>query len=96
MHCPYWVLLVGLLLGLADYLMIDDVQGINFKLNISRALQLVHSVVLDTSAVFPHYCGLPYRRSLRSLVSSYLKVSIKQLLKFLKRNMSNLFNNTIL
>ena len=43
---------------------------------ISRALQLVHSVVLDTSAVFPHYCGLPYRRSLRSLVSSYLKVSI--------------------
>merc|ERR1712157_716768 len=38
-----------------------------------RALQLVHSVVLDTSAVFPHYCGLPYRRSLRSLVSSYLK-----------------------
>jgi len=41
-----------------------------------RALQLVHSVVLDTSAVFPHYCGLPYRRSLRSLVSSYLKVSI--------------------
>ena len=43
---------------------------------IFRALQLVHSVVLDTSAVFPHYCGLPYRRSLRSLVSSYLKVSI--------------------
>ena len=96
MHCPYWVLLVGLLLGLADYLMIDDVQGINFKLNISRALQLVHSVVLDTSAVFPHYCGLPYRRSLRSLVSSYLKVSTKQLLKFLKHNLSNLFINMIL
>jgi len=42
-----------------------------------RALQLVHSVVLDTSAVFPHYCGLPYRRSLRSLVSSYLKREIQ-------------------
>ena len=47
-----------------------------------RALQLVHSVVLDTSAVFPHYCGLPYRRSLRSLVSSYLKVSIVLKLSF--------------
>ena len=47
-----------------------------------RALQLVHSVVLDTSAVFPHYCGLPYRRSLRSLVSSYLKVSIVLLQPF--------------
>ena len=44
-----------------------------------RALQLVHSVVLDTSAVFPHYCGLPYRRSLRSLVSSYLKVIMAML-----------------
>ena len=26
-----------------------------------RALQLIHSTVLDTSAVFPHYCGLPFR-----------------------------------
>ena len=58
----------------------DDDQDISIKFDVkgifnSRALQLVHSVVLDTSAVFPHYCGLPYRRSLRSLVSSYLKVS---------------------
>ena len=61
---------------------LDDDQDINIKFDVkdifnSRALQLVHSVVLDTSAVFPHYCGLPYRRSLRSLVSSYLKVSTR-------------------
>ena len=55
---------------------------------ISRALQLVHSVVLDTSAVFPHYCGLPYRRSLRSLVSSYLKVSIYDNIAFRLGNLT--------
>lgn len=42
-----------------------------------RALQMIHGVVLDTSSVFPHFYGLPFRRSLRSLVSSYLKREIQ-------------------
>ena len=42
-----------------------------------RALKLVHTTVIDTSIVFPHYFGLPYRRSLKSLVKSYLKRDIQ-------------------
>lgn len=42
-----------------------------------RALKLIHAVVIDTSVVFPHFYGLPFRRSLRSLVSSYLKRDIQ-------------------
>jgi len=42
-----------------------------------RALRMIHGVVLDTSTVFPHFYGLPFRRSLRSLVSSYLKREIQ-------------------
>merc|ERR1719384_442774 len=42
-----------------------------------RALNLIHGTILDTAVVFPHYHGLPFRRSLRSLVSSYLKRDIQ-------------------
>eukprot|EP00092_Neocalanus_flemingeri_P006938 GFUD01007490.1.p1 GENE.GFUD01007490.1~~GFUD01007490.1.p1 ORF type:complete len:683 (+),score=120.71 GFUD01007490.1:255-2303(+) len=42
-----------------------------------RALNIIHGVVLDTAVVFPHFYGLPFRRSLRSLVSSYLKRDIQ-------------------
>jgi RNA exonuclease 1 len=42
-----------------------------------RALKLVHTTLIDTSIVFPHYYGLPYRRSLKSLVKSYLKREIQ-------------------
>ena len=42
-----------------------------------RALNLIHATILDTAVVFPHYHGLPFRRSLRSLVSSYLKRDIQ-------------------
>lgn len=42
-----------------------------------RALKMIHGVVLDTSTVFPHFYGLPFRRSLRSLVTSYLKRDIQ-------------------
>merc|ERR550519_1737837 len=42
-----------------------------------RSLKLIHAVVIDTSVVFPHFYGLPFRRSLRSLVSSYLKRDIQ-------------------
>lgn len=36
------------------------------------ALKLIHGTVLDTSVLFPHRLGLPYRRSLRSLAARYL------------------------
>jgi len=42
-----------------------------------RALKMIHGVVLDTSTVFPHFYGLPFRRSLSSLVRSYLKREIQ-------------------
>jgi RNA exonuclease 1 len=42
-----------------------------------RALCLLHLNIIDTSLVFPHFYGLPYRRSLRTLVSSYLKRDIQ-------------------
>ena len=42
-----------------------------------RALKVVHTTIIDTSIVFPHYYGLPYRRSLKSLVKSYLKRDIQ-------------------
>nr|CAD7416397.1 unnamed protein product [Timema poppensis] len=43
-----------------------------------RALQIIHGTVIDTSVVFPHYWGLPYRRSLKSLVGCLLKRDIQQ------------------
>lgn len=42
-----------------------------------RALKLVHKTVVDTAWSFPHYNGLPYKRSLRSLVSTYLKREVQ-------------------
>ncbi|XP_036309823.1 RNA exonuclease 1 homolog [Pipistrellus kuhlii] len=36
------------------------------------ALKLTHCTVLDTSVLFPHHLGLPYRRSLRSLAAQLL------------------------
>ncbi|KAL8177653.1 UNVERIFIED_CONTAM: RNA exonuclease 1 [Gekko kuhli] len=37
------------------------------------ALQLLHGTVVDTSVVFPHRLGLPYKRALRTLMADYLK-----------------------
>jgi len=42
-----------------------------------RALNLVHTLVVDTSTLYPHFFGLPYRRSLKSLAKSYLKRDIQ-------------------
>ncbi|XP_019881308.2 uncharacterized protein LOC109609123 isoform X2 [Aethina tumida] len=42
-----------------------------------RALKIVHTRVVDTSTTFPHYHGLPYRRSLKELVSTILKRDIQ-------------------
>ncbi|ELK27078.1 RNA exonuclease 1 like protein [Myotis davidii] len=36
------------------------------------ALKLIHSTVLDTSVLFLHYRGLPYKHSLRNLTAHYL------------------------
>lgn len=36
------------------------------------ALKLIHSTVVDTAVLFPHYLGLPYKRSLRNLSADYL------------------------
>jgi RNA exonuclease 1 len=42
-----------------------------------KALKLIHKTIIDTSIVFPHYYGLPYKRSLKSLAKSILKRDIQ-------------------
>ncbi|XP_068393440.1 RNA exonuclease 1 homolog [Eschrichtius robustus] len=41
------------------------------------ALKVVHSTVVDTSVLFPHRLGLPYKRSLRNLMADYLRQIIQ-------------------
>ncbi|KAL5963766.1 hypothetical protein TSMEX_008498 [Taenia solium] len=41
------------------------------------ALKFIHSKVVDTSVVFPHRRGLPYKRALRTIVSEYLEQLIQ-------------------
>lgn len=42
-----------------------------------RALRLIHYTIIDTAVAFPHYNGLPYRRSLKSLTRSFLNQNIQ-------------------
>uniref|UniRef100_A0A7S3HDU8 Exonuclease domain-containing protein n=1 Tax=Spumella elongata TaxID=89044 RepID=A0A7S3HDU8_9STRA len=42
-----------------------------------KVLQLVHSRVIDTSALFPHPTGLPYKHSLKKLAKDYLHKDIQ-------------------
>ncbi|KAJ8965112.1 hypothetical protein NQ314_004337 [Rhamnusium bicolor] len=42
-----------------------------------RALKIIHDHVVDTTMVFPHYHGLPYKRSLKNLASTILKRDIQ-------------------
>nr|XP_014095348.1 putative exonuclease GOR [Bactrocera oleae] len=42
-----------------------------------RVLQIVHKTVIDTSIVFPHSKGFPYRHSLKHLTKTYLKRNIQ-------------------
>lgn len=42
-----------------------------------RALKLIHKRIIDTSIAFPHFSGLPFRRSLKSLTKSILKRDIQ-------------------
>ncbi|XP_052036927.1 exonuclease GOR-like [Apodemus sylvaticus] len=41
------------------------------------ALKFIHDTVVDTSVLFPHHRGLPYKRSLRGLISQYLSQKIQ-------------------
>ncbi|BES95832.1 unnamed protein product [Nesidiocoris tenuis] len=43
-----------------------------------RALRMIHTTVVDTSIMFPHVMGPPYRRSLKSLVYQILKRDIQR------------------
>lgn len=43
-----------------------------------RGLKLVHDTVVDTAVLFPHHRGLPFRRSLRSLVGAYLNRDVQE------------------
>lgn len=42
-----------------------------------KALKIVHNSIIDTSVLFPHKLGLPYKRALRNLASDYLKKIIQ-------------------
>ncbi|BFZ10609.1 hypothetical protein BsWGS_13648 [Bradybaena similaris] len=42
-----------------------------------QTLKLIHSTVVDTSLVFPHRRGLPYKRALRSLMADHLGKTIQ-------------------
>ncbi|XP_057345518.1 RNA exonuclease 1 homolog [Manis pentadactyla] len=41
------------------------------------ALKVIHSTVVDTAVLFPHRLGLPYKRSLRTLMADYLRQIIQ-------------------
>lgn len=42
-----------------------------------RALKIVHPTVIDTAIAYPHYNGLPFRRSLKQLALCFLKREIQ-------------------
>lgn len=42
-----------------------------------KALKLIHDTVIDTSVLFPHKMGPPYKRALRNLSSEHLKKIIQ-------------------
>ncbi|RMZ92893.1 RNA exonuclease 1 -like protein [Brachionus plicatilis] len=43
-----------------------------------KALKLVHKTVIDTSVVFPHKLGAPYKRALRNLMFEFLQRTIQE------------------
>jgi len=43
-----------------------------------KALRLIHKNVVDTSAMFPHYLGLPYRNGLKTLARKVLNRKIQE------------------
>lgn len=43
-----------------------------------KALKIIHSVVVDTSVLFPHKMGPPKKRALKTLCGDYLKRIIQE------------------
>lgn len=43
-----------------------------------KALKLIHSVVVDTSILFPHKMGPPKKRALKTLAIENLKIIIQE------------------
>ena len=43
-----------------------------------KALKLIHKTVVDTSVVFPHKMGPPFKRALRNLMSEHLQKTIQE------------------
>lgn len=43
-----------------------------------KALRLFHRTVVDTSIVFPHHMGLPYKRALKLIAKDILKINIQE------------------
>lgn len=43
-----------------------------------KALKLIHSVVVDTSVLFPHKMGPPKKRALKTLCIDHLKRIIQE------------------
>lgn len=56
-----------------DTLLIGHSLNSDFK-----SLKLIHRKVIDTSVVFPHKLGLPYKRALRNLMSEHLQKIIQE------------------
>lgn len=62
---------------LLDFIHADTILIGHGLENDLRALKILHNTVIDTAVAFPHFCGLPFRRSLKSLASSFLKRDIQ-------------------
>ena len=43
-----------------------------------RALKLIHERIVDTSVVFPHRLGPPYKRALKTLMAEVLRKRIQE------------------
>lgn len=43
-----------------------------------KAMRLVHQRVVDTSVVFPHRLGPPYKRALKTIASEILQLIIQE------------------
>lgn len=51
--------------------------SVNYGRIMNSDLQIIHDTVVDTSVVFPHRLGPPYKRALKTLMAEYLKKIIQ-------------------
>ena len=59
-----------------------------------KVLKILHSTVIDTSVVFPHKMGPPYKRALKALAADFLKRIIQNDGKILIKRLKNCFKIT--